>query len=70
MKKKGDLAGNLGAKTKRSQELQINRGVELMLRRKNVCPPERSGIIFSKTLSIFRRQFKFTLEIDRNESKE
>ena len=44
-----------------------------MLRRKVVSPPEKSGILFSKTFTIFRRQFKFTFEslgVDRNNSEE
>jgi len=40
-----------------------------MLRGKKIRRP-RSDFIFSKTVSIFRRQFKFTLEIDKNESTE
>ena len=69
MKKSEDLEENLEVKTKQRQEFEINKGVELMLRGKKVRRP-RSDFIFSKTVSIFRRQFKFTLEIDKNESTE
>ena len=44
-----------------------------MLRRKVVSPPDRSGIFFSKTFTVLRRQFKITFEsqrIDRNNSEE
>ena len=70
MKKSEDLEENLEVKTKQRQEFEINKGVELMLRGKKVRRPSRSDFIFSKTVSIFRRQFKFTLEIDKNESTE
>jgi hypothetical protein len=47
------------------QKLPINRGVELMLRRKKENPPEQTGILFKKTIQIFRRKINLTIEISK-----
>lgn len=47
------------------QKLPINRGVELMLRRKKEDPPEQTGILFKKTIHILRRKINLTVEISK-----
>jgi hypothetical protein len=39
--------------------------VELMLRRKKENPPEQTGILFKKTIQIFRRKINLTIEISK-----
>jgi len=44
-------------------ELQINKGVELMLRRRTKEPqPEWSGIKIHKTLILLKKVFQFKIE--------
>jgi hypothetical protein len=45
-----------------SNDLEINKGVELMLRR-DKKEPEPKGFRLSKTLSFLKRTFNFKLEI-------
>jgi hypothetical protein len=47
-----------------SQEIRINKGVELMLRRelKEDTPPEPSGFKISQTLSFLKKKFTFRFE--------
>jgi hypothetical protein len=61
---KKDLGGNQEARIKRNLlPPQINKGVELMLRRKKeVDSSDKSEVIFNKTFKILHKYFKFTLE--------
>lgn len=61
---KKNLEENQEAKTKKTQlPLEINRGVELMLRgKKEVNVLEKSDTVFIKSFSIFGKYFKFTFE--------
>ena len=47
-----------------SNELQINRGVELLLRnrRKEKSKPKTFQVKFGKMISLFRREFHFFIE--------
>ena len=45
-------------------ELQINRGVELLLRNRRKAPePKTFQLKFGKMVSLFRREFHFYLEL-------
>lgn len=48
----------------------INKGVELMLRRRAKTKPLRSGIKISKTIALFRKVFYFKLELTWEESNQ
>jgi hypothetical protein len=54
MKNQSDLEGN--------QKLQINKGIEFMLRRRVDKVKPKHGLILSKTFSLLRRTFHFNLE--------
>jgi hypothetical protein len=54
MKNQSDLEGN--------QKLQINKGIEFMLRRRVDKVKPKHGLILSKTFSLLRRTFHFHLE--------
>lgn len=48
-----------------NQELQINRGIELLLRNKGrrESKPKTFQIKFGKMISFFRREFHFSIEL-------
>lgn len=47
-----------------SQDIKINKGVELMLRRelKEETPPEPSGLRISQTVILLKKKFNFKFE--------
>ena len=46
-----------------SQDLKINKGVELMLRREKPDPePERKGFKFTHTVNLLKKKFNFRIE--------
>ena len=47
---------------KRNQRLQLNRGIEFMLRRRVDQVKPRHGLTLSKTFNLLRRTFHFNLE--------
>jgi hypothetical protein len=50
--------------TLNSQELQINRGIELLLRntRRRELKPKTFQVNFGKVISLFRREFHFFVD--------
>jgi len=48
--------------------LQINKGVELMLRRRAKAEPERKGLKIHKIIALRKKVFHFKLEITWEES--
>ena len=44
-------------------ELSINKGMELMLRRKNKDPLPKTGFGFKKAFSLFRRNWYFNIDL-------
>ena len=64
----GDIAMTKNQEEKKSSlnnnELQINRGVELLLRnrRKREPQPKTFQVIFGKMISLFKREFHFYIE--------
>ena len=54
-----------------NNELQINRGVELLLRnrRKRESKPKTFQVKFGKVISLFRREFHFFIEFHFDVSK-
>jgi hypothetical protein len=64
----GDIAMTKSQGEKKSSlnnnELQINRGVELLLRnrRKRETQPKTFQVIFGKMISLFKREFHFYIE--------
>lgn len=53
---------NQGGKEKSPREIPINRGVELMLRRRGKKEKERYGILIQKRFSLLSKTFRFHLE--------
>jgi len=52
-----------------SQDLKINKGVELMLRREKREPePDRKGFKFNHTVNLLRKRFNFNIELTWEDS--
>ena len=63
MEKKKDQEGERNPLIDKDDEPQIDRGVELLLRRRRKSEPKTFQINFSKMTSLFKRDFHLSFDI-------